>query len=337
MDFAQLRAVYAFERSLTDPADTRNLLTRAADSGLTTLITKATAVTPWLREACHAAGLTVAGSVGCFSDHALPPAQRRDDLRPVGADGTWATMEWYTGIIPTDAGYNDDLIHRCATIARNGLLDGIVLDFLRWPLHWELELRPDATPRAASFDPTTLAVFRQRTGHDVPTEPRAAAALLLGPLAADWYAYRADTITELAARIATQLRAAAPGLPIGMFVVPEVYARRRELVGQDVTALGSHVDGFLAMTYHRIAGQTVGWVDHIVADLRAHTARPVAIMVQTTSDPAVAGGADWGTAVTAAEFGGVLRRAGSPVCLFPADGMDDARWRLLPSALRKEL
>jgi len=242
-------------------------------------------------------------------------------------------MEWYTGVIPTDPTYNARLLERAAELVGRGLLDAMVLDFLRWPLHWEWELRAGARPRAASFDPITLAAFRGRTGHHhVPDDPGAAAALLLGELAADWHAFRCGVICEVAAGLRAAIRSTGE-LPVGMFVIPAPDGERRTLVGQDVTALEPHVDAFIAMTYHRIVGREPGWVLETVADLRAHTRRPVLTMVQTTCDPALSRGADWGSGLTDAEFAALARATGTPVCLFPAEGMDAARWRLLGTVL----
>jgi len=318
--------MYAFDGGLGDPATADRLLGKAADAGVTTLITKAAAVGPDLAGRCHRAGLRVLGSVACYSDHAEPV--QRNDLRPIDENGGWAPMEWYTGIVPTDPAYNDGLVRRCADLAGRDWLDGLVLDFLRWPLHWELELRPGAIARRTSFDPGTLAAFHSDTGIEVPPD---AAGSLLGPLRDQWYAWREQTITAMAALLTTAVRRARPDAFVGMFVVPGDALQRR-LVGQDVTALGPYVDAFFAMTYHRIVGQPVGWVADVVADLRAHTKRPVIPMIQTTADPALARGADWGARLDAAEFAAALAHVDSPVCLFPADGMDDQRWLHLTAA-----
>lgn len=332
-DWARMRAMYAFDRSLTDTAATARLLDRAAAAGINTLITKAAAVTPDLNRACHRAGLTVLGSVACFSDHADP--HPRDDLRPVDEHGGWAAMEWYTGVVPTDPDYRQSLAERCAVLAV-GPLDGLILDFLRWPLHWELELRPGAAPRRASFDPVTLAAFTRDTGHPVPDDPREAARLLLGPLYELWHTWREQVITEVTTDVAAAVRAARPGLPLGMFLVPGD-AWQRRLVGQDVTALGRHVDVFLAMTYHGILRQPPSWLGRTTADLAARTTRPVVPMVQTTADPVLARGADWGDTLDAAAFAQALAHVDGPVCLFPAEGMDDPRWRAFAATDRRSL
>lgn len=330
---ARMRAMYAFDRSLTDPDATARLLDRAAAAGITTLITKATAVTPMLADACHRAGLDVHGSIACFSDHADP--QQRDDLRPVDEHGNWTAMEWYTGLIPTDADHVRALVDRCVGLA-TGRADGLVLDFLRWPMHWELELRPGARARHTSFDPLTLAAFTRDTGHDVPARPREAAALLLGPLHGPWHTWREQVVTDVAARITDAVRAARPGHPLAMFVVPGDSHQRR-LVGQDVTALGRHVDMFLAMTYHGIVRQPPSWIGGITAGIAARTTRPVVPMVQTTADPALARGADWGERLDAEAFAQALAQVDGPLCVFPAEGMDDPRWRALAATDRRSL
>ncbi|MEV0425786.1 hypothetical protein [Micromonospora sp. NPDC050495] len=329
-DLTRLRAMYLFDRSLSDLDALRPLLRRAATAGITTLVTKAAAVTGPLVRLCHDHGLRVLGSVPCLSDHADP--LDRPDLRPVDQHGGWARMEWYTGLIPTDAGYADDLTRRCARLAAEPGLDGLLLDFLRWPLHWELELRPGAVPRESSFDPTTLAAFTRATGERLPAARRAAVALLLGPLRTEWYAFRTRVITELAARLAAAIRAVRPDATVGMFLVPGD-AGQRALVGQDVAALGEHVDGFLVMTYHGIVARPPSWIAATVADLAARTSRPVVPMVQTTADRRVARGADWGGPLDAGGFAAALARAPGPLCLFPAEGMDDPRWRLLATTL----
>ena len=301
-----MTAMYVFDRSLPD---VDRLLGKASDAGVSTLITKAAAVTPELADRCHRAGLRVLGSVACYSDHAEPV--QRTDLRPVDERGGWAPMEWYTGIVPTDSAYNDVLIRRCAELAGRDYLDGLMLDFLRWPLHWELELRPGAAPRHSSFDPGTLAAFSRDTG---VTLPRDAAGSLLGPLRIQWYAWREQTITAMAAHLTTAIRRKRPDAFVGLFLVPGDAAQRR-LVGQDVTALGAYIDVFYAMTYHRIVRQPATWIADVVTDLRARTDRPVVPMVQTSADPALA-------------------HADGPLCLFPAEGMDDPRWTHLTTTTR---
>ncbi|MFF1907218.1 hypothetical protein [Kitasatospora sp. NPDC058218] len=341
-----LRAAYVFDRTLAaaDPDGRARLLDGLAITGLTTLVTKAYAVTPALAAACRAAGLRLLGSLACLSDHAEPAERRRPDLRPVSGDGRpWQRLEWYDGLVPTDPVHGERLAERCAALAGRGLLDGLVLDFLRWPLHWELELRPGARPRDASYDPTTLADFTRRTGITVPADPVAARAALTGRHREHWLRYRREVITGLARDLLTAARRARPGLLTGLFLVPEEDgARRARLVGQCAAKLAPLVDALLPMSYHAILHRPPAWVGAVAGAVRAQAAgspgTAVVPVVQTTSSPALARGADWGPPVTTAGFRAALGHAldasgGRDLCLFPGEGLDGPKARALADAL----
>ena len=57
------------------------------------------------------------------------------------------------------------MLAKIGVVARAYPIDALFLDFVRWPLHWEIELRPDRPrPLDSSFDATTLAKFEEATG-----------------------------------------------------------------------------------------------------------------------------------------------------------------------------
>ncbi|MFF2041461.1 hypothetical protein ACFVVX_13595 [Kitasatospora sp. NPDC058170] len=343
---APLRAAYVFDRTLAaaTPGERAHLLDRFATAGLTTLITKAESATPGLATACRTAGLRLVGSVACLSDHNAPAERRRPDLRPVSGDGRpWEQQEWYTGLIPTDHDHHAQLARHCAELAGSGLFDGLALDFLRWPLHWELELRPGAAPRDASYDPVTLADFTRRTGIPLPARPAAARAELTVHHRERWLRYRCEVISGLAAALTGAIRRAEPGLWTGLFVVPEEDPERRaRLFGQSVAELAPLVDALLPMSYHAILLRPPASVGSTARAIRTEAAgspgTAVVPMVQTTSSPALARGADWGPPVTADGFTAALGHAlAAPgdggLCLFPGEGLDDPKLRALGAAL----
>ena len=325
-----MRAIYAFDRSLGAGPARSSLLARAADAGIDTLITKAATVSDELAEECARTGLRILGSVACFSDHAEPAGRRRPDLRPIGDDGRpWQPMEWYTGLVPTDRPYVDQLVERCAELAA-GPLRGLMLDFIRWPLHWELELRAGVAPRQASFDATTLRRFQDWSGVRLPPAPTEAARVLLHELRTQWTAFRCAMITDVVQRIARRVR---PAQWLGAFVVPAANdADRRDLVGQALADWTGHLDGVLPMTYHAILGRSPATVADISTDVSATFGGPTIPMIQSTADAVVARGFDWGPPVSVEDFAAALRHAGAAgdgLCIFPAEGMDEPRWRLV--------
>ncbi|MER5864824.1 hypothetical protein [Kitasatospora sp. NPDC002040] len=322
-----MRAAY-----LLDPGTwTPERLAALAGAGLDTVVLKAAAVTPRLASAARRHGLRVIGSVPCFRAGPEHP----EALRPVDEQGRrWEPMEWYEGLIPSHPDHNEALVRRCAEAAGSPDLDGLVLDFLRWPLHWELELRAGASPRRGSYDPVTLAGFTARTGLRPPTpeDVPATARWIDRHHRSAWLDYRVRTVTAVAAAVRDALRATRPGLWLGAFLVPAPEPQRRELTGQDTAALGELLDGLLVMSYHAILHRPADFPASAAAEVRRHTATPVVPMVQVTADPAHARGADWGPAVDAAQYTAALRgslRAGrGEVCLFPGEGLDEDLLRL---------
>ena len=88
-------------------------------------------------------------------------------------------IEWYVGMSPTDRRRQEETLAEIKSIARTYPVDGIFVDFARWPLHWEIELRPGRErPLDSSFDSATLAKFEEATSAlppDLNTTPARAA------------------------------------------------------------------------------------------------------------------------------------------------------------------
>ncbi|MFJ4620672.1 hypothetical protein [Streptomyces sp. NPDC088812] len=322
-----MRSCYVFPSTVADPASPglRALLFAAAAAGLDTVVTKSEAITVALADEARRFGLRLLASVACFRGPEGP--------RAVGDDGLgWQSMEWYTGVRPNDPVWNEQLVRSVARIAATTEADGLVLDFLRWPLHWELELRPGARPRSASYDARTLAQFTAHSGIRLHGDTGADAARRIARDHADaWTRYRTGTVTEVARQLRDAVREARPGLWLGAFLVPtDDDATRRRLVGQDAVALGELFDGLLPMTYHAIVHREPGWVGTVTRALPP-TARAIP-MVQTTADAlsVIGDQADWGPQVSIDDFTEALRHAlaagDGRYCLFPAEGLTPAHF-----------
>ena len=277
----------------------------------------------------HDHGLAYWASVACFSDHAEPIRTTRPELTPITAAGTpREQQEWYVGLIPTDDAYNADVLRRCADMSHRYEIDGIALDFLRWPLHWELELRPGAVPIDSSFDETTLQKYRsfdpEFPGELVGAD---AAAHILRERLETWVSFKCQTITSLAEEICTVVASQRPTIGTAIFLVPGDDRTRRRYVGQDVGALGAIFDELLPMTYHRIVGREPGWVGDTVRETRSLAPRArVTPAVQVTADPEFAGSADWGASMSDTDARDSLRTgisasAGDGIVVFPGEAL----------------
>jgi hypothetical protein len=330
--FAPLRVLERMEE-----AARRQLLERIAASGLSTLLTEGVSLPPWVESEVREAGLALGAGVACFSDHAAAIAPVADQLRPVTAAGIIRPqMEWYRGIIPTDRGYVDALINACREAATQLDLNLFILDFIRWPLHWELELRDDADVIDSSFDPITLTRFRDETAIDIPIDhPAVAAQMLNSERLREWTMFKCQIITDIVERIAVEIRRVRPELTLGAFIVPGDDEQRRRYAGQDVRALAQHLDVLLPMTYHAILQRPVSWIHDVVSEIRRQAATSVTPVIQVTADPKIASGNDWGTPFGPAVFGDAidagLRAGGRGFVLFPAHGLSKALLAQLPA------
>lgn len=332
---APFRGVYLRDRTLEAMNQTAfaSWVLRAVECGVTTLVAKAGKISSSMISASRAAGLRVIGSMPCYVDRA-GYTRKSARLRPVGADGRqFEQMEWYAGLIPTEAEFNDTLVARSAHLAADRDLDGLILDFIRWPLHWELELRPGATPRLGSFDPVTLEDFQRWSEKMLPEGAVAAARCIEQHLQQEWWDYRCSVISDVVRRISRVIRRERPDMWLAAFLVPAEEVKRRRLVGQSVADLSTLVDAFIPMTYHAILHRPYAWITSITGDVAAHTDRPVITMIQATSDagdPSI----DWGPPITARAFAEAFALAGHQWCVWPGDALDMAKWSILKNSTR---
>jgi hypothetical protein len=305
--------------------------------GVTTIVTETIEPPTDLIQAASEAGLDTFVSVACFSDHAWPHLTEGLELRPVQADGRpRPKLEWYTGLIPTHEGYGRAQLGRIARVAE-ARPAGIILDFIRWPLHWELELRAGAPePEESSFDALTIDAFgrylRDLFPDEVgPLDPSA----MTGPLRDRWTDFKCEVITRFACAAASAVRAVDAGIRVGAFIVPGTEDQRRRLLGQDVAALGVCLDLLLPMTYHGILHEPVELVTRVTRDVADRTPTPVIPVLQVTAEPSVAGPWDWGRPVSPGDLGRAIAsalRVAPGAVLFPLEGLDAPRKEALAAA-----
>jgi hypothetical protein len=327
-----LIGAFCFEATWRDwsPEQMQRELAGLRDLGADVIVTETIEPPTELIRSASAAGLRTFVSVACFSAHAWPHLVEGLDLHPVQADGQpRRQIEWYTGLIPTHEGFNHAHLQRIARIAQ-ARPAGIILDFIRWPLHWELELRDGAPePGESSFDQLSMDEFGSWLADRAADLPGALdAALLSGPLRDRWTEFKCEVITRFACDAAAAVRSVDPGIEVGAFIVPGTEDQRRRLLGQDVAALAACLDLLLPMTYHGILHRPTGFIGDVTADIAHRIGKPVVPVVQVTAEASVAGPWDWGKPVTPAELGEAVEVAlevAPGVVLFPYEGLDAAR------------
>jgi hypothetical protein len=223
-------------------------------------------------------------------------------------------MEWYVGMPPTDRIRRDEALREIESIARAYPVDGIFLDFARWPLHWEIELRPGRErPLDSSFDTATLAKFEETRGTLPQTldTPSARADWIRRNRLTEWLEFKCKVVTDFVRDAGNALKDAKPDAELGMYVVPDVDGLTEPLTGQRIEDLAPLVDWIAPMLYHNILLQPPTWVASALAASVKVAGRKTLPVLQADSNrnPAVVG--DWGPPMSDADWSETLSQLSS--------------------------
>jgi hypothetical protein len=165
---SRIVGAFVFPEFWENSSDVPSNLAALRDVGVNAIMTESDRYDFSTLEATHNSGLRFYAGVACFSDHAanFRFIEERPELWPILESGERRPqMEWYVGMTPTDSRRQQQVLATIGSIARTYPVDGLFLDFVRWPLHWEIELRPgQRKPLDSSFDPATLVKFEAAYG-----------------------------------------------------------------------------------------------------------------------------------------------------------------------------
>ena len=294
-------------------------LARLGDCGVNAIMTESDSYELSALDATHKAGLRFFAGVASFSDHAsnFHSLNKRPELWPVLENGERRPqMEWYVGMSPTDRRRQEEALAKIRSIARTYPVDGVFLDFARWPLHWEIELRPGrGRPLDSTFDPATLTKFEEATG-PLPRgldSTSAQAAWIRGNRLGEWVEFKCKVVNDFVAEARNALKETKAEAELGIYVVPDVNGATESLTGQRIGDLARLVDWIAPMLYHNILLQPPAWVASALSSVIKVAGKKTLPVLQADSnrDPAVAG--DWGPPMSDADWSEALSQvAGRP-------------------------
>jgi hypothetical protein len=241
---------------------------------------------PQFVQAAHAAGLKVYAEFACFVHKAWWDAF--PDSRPVEHSGQPLEPEgWYYGVNPSHPAARKELFSRLEVLLSRHEIDGVWLDFIRWPCRWE-GAKP-YLPRT-SFDPGTLQRFWNDTGLPVKCDDAVTAAEQLRTrYRGTWARWRCQQITDWVAQARKIVRRTRPDALLGLFGVPwrrsDLSGAILRVIGQDFAALASYVDIFSPMVYHAMCDQSTAWITDVTSHVQGLTERPVWPIIQAVDHP----------------------------------------------------
>ncbi len=242
-------------------------------------------------------------------------------------------IEWYQGKNPSDPAVFQDALDRFkGAVDRHPDLDGVITDFCRWPIHWEVrDWKEGIDPFIwdTSFDAATLARFEAATGIDIPdslTTIPAQAAWIHGHVWDQWGQWKCSIINDFAKQASTYLHSTGATKKFGACTVPwkvtDLNGAILKIVGVDYKALSEWVEVFAPMTYYDMMDYTIPWIGDFATycnQLTGRTTIPIIMAISISKDK-------YGDVLTPGEFAESVSTAAnasgsSGVCLFYYDAM----------------
>lgn len=232
------------------------------------------------------AGVALYQSMGVFvgkSDY-----QQHPEWRPLGVSGApIKPNEWYFPLSPNHPALREQRLQRFKQRLQNPYIDGVWLDFIRFPLRWE-----NGAPafEQACFSPQSLDAFTEFSGiQPQGGSTKEKAQWILANHPEQWTAFKVGSIrawVQDAAAVRDSLR---KDVKLGLFGVPysldEYDGALRRIVGQDYALLAKHLDIISPMIYHRMIAQPVERIRDLTLALRQSTGKPVWPVLQTMNLP----------------------------------------------------
>jgi len=216
-------------------------------------------------------GIKIYVEIGLFTGEELwqkypdsRPASRKNDLME--------KIDWYAGVCPNNSQVRKEKIKIIKSLIDDCKVDGIWLDFIRYPCHWEV-LKPNLTEYC--FCSNCLEKFKQEIGGE-PEEKK-------------WVQWKCDQIANFVADARDLIDQNGKNIQLGLFSVPwrktDFKGAIEKIIGQDLKSLSRYIDVFTPMTYQKMCGKKVQWIYEISNYMRKMTNKSILPIIQTEDKP----------------------------------------------------
>lgn len=198
------------------------------------------------------------------------------DARPVRSDGRLLGAEpdlkEHGGVCPTHKGWREERLNYVAKLVGelggDGGIDGIWLDFVRYPGLWEVKnpVVPDTC-----YCHRCLKKFQQDAGISLPRELGSgeAAVWIKKNCHYQWMNWKKRQISSFVEEVRDVLRSRSSGsqMTLGVFLVPWTKGERNNDISyklaQDAFQLSAIADVISPMVYHKMCGRPESWVGYM--------------------------------------------------------------------------
>ncbi len=285
------------------------------------------------REECKRRGIMVYAKVMCFQGKKY--WESHPESRPIGVDGEPLPQEeWYCGVCPNQEWRQQQILDTVRRLVNEYKVDGVWLDFIRYPCHWEGE---NPNLYQSCFCDRCTDLFMEDTSTTVPASIRQdtqqLAEFILEKHHSQWVAWKCRCIADFVEKVADMVEQKNPDTTLGLFGVPwqsdEYNDAIRRIVGQDFRLLATNgVDVFSPMVYHKLCYRDAEWINEITAYFSSITKKRTVPIIQACSIPDTLDNEEFTRAFYAA-----LEPPSSGVILFHAAYLEkEHKWTSLKKA-----
>jgi hypothetical protein len=290
---------------------------------------------PDFRIECKKQGIKVYADVLCFQGE--KHWKSHPESRPINAEGNPIPKEeWYCGVCPNQPWLQDEILERVKKLFTQHQVDGIWLDFIRYPCHWEVK---DPLLYQSCFCNVCIPKFERDTGISIPadkkSDKKATAEFILSQHSMKWASWKCSCVAGFVKRVVETAKGLKPDATVGLFGVPWKVEERdgaiRAIVGQDFKLLSeSGVDIFSPMVYHKLCYRDVRWISDTAHWMKALTGKRVIPIVQACSVPDTLPNEEFADAVKAG-----LASPSEGVIIFHATYLEkEKKWDSFKSAVK---
>ncbi len=253
---------------------TQEAVTQLVDTGVNTIALKYDYIDEKLVACLKHHQIKVYLDVNLFEHQQL--WQRYPEARPCDKFGNLMNpIHWYYGVCPNRPEVRNEKLRLIESALAIDGIDGLLLDFIRYPCHWEEVKTPEITEYC--FCSHCLKQFTHEVGGS--------------PEGGDWIRWKCQQITRFVRDVRRRLDASKKPLTLGVCAVPwterDFHGAIHTIIGQDFEAFAPYVDLFAPMTYHMLTEHSLDWIQEIVTYIMHLTGKPVMPFVQSFDNPTI--------------------------------------------------
>lgn len=201
------------------------------------------------------------------------------DSRPIDGSGQpIEPEEWYYGVCPNHPIVRRQRLSRIKEIASCYPIDGLWLDFIRYPGHWEV---PDPQIPDSCYCPNCLSRYQELTEQTLPASLTDAIDKIKDN-PDSWQSFREQQIIGFVTDVRKIINDSGKKIELGAFVMPD--PQRAIAIAQNLNQFTKLIDTITPMLYHAMCGRSVGWIKSQIKWATSF-GKPILPIIQTEDKP----------------------------------------------------